>query len=236
MEYMKQVGFGLPIQNPNEPHLACVLLVDTSSSMLGEPIDNLNDAINRFKEETSMDEVAKKRIDISIIEFNSTAKVVQDFTPISQMEPVKLYTQGTTAMADGINLAIDKVKERNKFYNQMGTPCFKPWIFMITDGYPDNGQDMDGVAQRIKLEESKGSVGKLKFFSLGVGNYDKNTLFKLSKRVIELRNTNFSTIFNWMSDSMVAISLSHVGDEAPLEILPENARKASPDRDLSDWD
>jgi len=52
---------------------------------------------------------------------------------------------------------------------------------------------------------------------------------------MELRDTNFAGIFNWMSESMVAISVSRVGDEAPLPSLPENARRADPDRDVSDW-
>ena len=223
----------IPIESPHEPHMACVLLLDTSSSMSGDAIQSLNDSINRFKTETSMDQLAQKRVDIAIIEFNSTAQVVQDFMPISQMGNIYLKANGLTAMGAGINLAIDKVKERNRFYNMMGTPCFKPWIFMITDGAPTD--DIDGAIQRIYDEEHKGNHGKLKFFALGVTNYDKNTLFRITNRVMELRDTDFSQIFNWMSESMVAISVSSVGNEPPLESLPENARRADPDRDVTDW-
>lgn len=69
------------IAAPGEPHMACVLLLDTSISMIGAPIDSLNKAIKDFKEQTSMDDLAQKRVDIAIIEFNDTARVVQDFTP-----------------------------------------------------------------------------------------------------------------------------------------------------------
>jgi uncharacterized protein YegL len=216
---------------PNEPHLACVLLLDTSSSMSGPPIDSLNQALQDFKQKVSLDELAQKRVDIAIVEFNSTARLVQPFTPISRMEPVTLKADGTTAMGAGINMAIDLVKERNRFYAEKGTPCFKPWIFMITDGAPTD--DIESAKSRIQEEENKGTHGKLKFFALGVSDYDKDTLFFLTKRVMELRDTNFAGIFNWMSESMVAISVSRVGDEAPLPPLPENARKA--DRDVSNW-
>ena len=64
----------------------------------------------------------------------------------------------------------------------------------------------------------------MKFFALGVGGYDKATLFKLTKRVMELDDTNFAGIFDWMSESMVAISVSRVGEEVRLGALPENAR------------
>ena len=51
----------------NEPHLACVLLLDTSGSM-ARSIDNLNNAINDFKKAVSMDELSKKRVDVAIVE------------------------------------------------------------------------------------------------------------------------------------------------------------------------
>lgn len=221
----------------NEPHLACVLLVDTSGSMSGA-IGSLNQAINDFKTQTSMDEMAMKRVDIAIIEFNDSARIMQDFTPISMMEPIRLEVGGCTAMGAGINLAIDKLKERNRFYAEMGTPCFKPWVFMITDGAPTD--NITQASQRIKEEETKGTHGKLKFFVLGVAGYAKEAMFSMlahqpTPRVMELRDTNFTGIFNWMSESMVAISVSRVGEEVKLPTLPDNARKADPSRDVSDW-
>ncbi|GHV02768.1 hypothetical protein FACS1894211_14840 [Clostridia bacterium] len=220
---MNQTINGVPkVAAPNEPHLACVLLLDTSGSMDGEAIAGLNKAINEFKTKTSLDELAQKRVDIAIVEFNDSARVVQKFTPISRMEAIQLQASGCTAMGEGINLAIDMVKERNKFYASLGTPCFKPWIFMITDGAPTD--DVEAAAKRIQEEESKGSHGKLKFFALGVAGYDKETLCKLTKRVMALEDTDFSGIFNWMSESMVAISVSRVGEEVRLGDLPENAR------------
>ena len=82
MEELKQTGFNETLNvgelSPNEPHLACVLLLDTSGSMAGNPINSLNKAINDFKQQTSTDEYAKRRVDIAIIEFNSTARVIQE--------------------------------------------------------------------------------------------------------------------------------------------------------------
>ena len=123
MPELRQTGFnempgGAGILAPNEPHMACVLLLDTSGSMSGTPIASLNKAINDFKEQTSLDELAQKRVDIAIIEFNDTVRVVQDFTPLPQLQPVTLSATGCTAMGEAINVAIDKVKERNRFYKE----------------------------------------------------------------------------------------------------------------------
>lgn len=210
------------IAAPGEPHMACVLLLDTSGSMCGAPIASLNKAINDFKEQTSMDELAQKRVDIAIIEFNDTARVVQDFTPLSQMQPVTLSATGCTSMGEGINLAIDKVKERNRFYNDMGTPCFKPWIFMITDGAPTD--DISAARQRILDEENKGTHGKLKFWAVGVPGYSKDVLTSLTKRCIALDEANFKGIFDWLSESMVTISVSRVGENPQLSNLPSDAQ------------
>lgn len=226
MPELRQTAFnevpGGGISAPGEPHMACVLLLDTSGSMYGDPIESLNRAINDFKEQTSTDELAQKRVDIAIIEFNDSARVVQDFTPLSQMQPVTLSAGGLTAMGEGINLAIDKVKERNRFYNSMGTPCFKPWIFMITDGAPTD--DIESARQRIIDEESKGTHGKLKFWAVGVPGYSKETLTSLTKRCIALNEASFNGIFNWLSESMVTISVSRVDENPQLSNLPSDAQ------------
>ncbi len=232
MQELKQVEYNATpnaeIAAPNEPHLACVLLLDTSGSMAGDPIESLNAAINNFKEQTMMSEQARKSIDIAIVEFNDNANVVQDFTPLAMLKPVTLKASGYTSMGAGINLAIDMVKERNRFYHSMGTPCYKPWVFMISDGSPTD--DISDAKSRIIEEESKGSHGKLKFWAIGVPGYSAEVLTSLTKRCIALEDANFSGIFNWMSESMVAISVSRVDENPQLPDLPNGAQTIP-----SDW-
>ena len=70
---MDQVKFNdVPkIVNVSEPHMALLFLLDTSGSMVGMPIEELNAAINRFKEQVCEDEKTKQILDVAIIEFNS---------------------------------------------------------------------------------------------------------------------------------------------------------------------
>ena len=228
MPELKQTGYdeimpnGGGIAAPGEPHMACVLLLDTSGSMYGDPIDSLNRAVNDFKEQTSMDELAQKRVDIAIVQFGSTASVVQDFTPLPQMAPVSLSASGSTSMGAGIQLAIDLVKERNRFYNDMGTPCFKPWIFMITDGAPTD--DISAARQRIIEEENKGSHGKLKFWAVGVPGYDESTLTSLTKRCIALNEANFKGI-NVKGESLSQVIIFKLPFPVPDPIVEYKMRK-----------
>ena len=58
------------IDNP-EPRCPCVLIVDTSGSMGGEPIAALNSGIEQFARELNADNLAKKRIEVAIVSFGS---------------------------------------------------------------------------------------------------------------------------------------------------------------------
>ena len=228
------------INSFGEPHLACALLLDTSQSMgVGNrAIDSLNEGIKRFKDSVTADPIARNRVDVALIAFNSQVDVISDFVPIDQMPTPELEADGMTDMAQGIQTAIDLVKRRTNMYHSLGTPCHKPWIIMITDGLSTSTEDdMQKAADRIHEEEAKGSHGRLSFWALGIDDYDSDELFKLTKRVLELRDQDFSGIFDWFSESMACISQSQVGEHVDFGILPENARKAVKDRTIDeDWD
>ena len=65
--------------NPSTRIPACVLL-DTSSSMQGDPIDELNLGYKMFIKELLEDELTKYSVDLSVITFGRTVKKVAPFT------------------------------------------------------------------------------------------------------------------------------------------------------------
>lgn len=210
------------IKSPNEPHLACALLLDTSISMAGAPLESLMQGIAEFKEVTKNNADAQSRVDIAVIEFNDAPHVIQEFSPLPELRVPNLTARGCTAMGAAINLAIDKVKERNREYAELGTPCYQPWIFMITDGEPTD--DITTAQQRIYEEEHKGKYGKLKFWTIGVPGYNREVAHSLSKRLIELEKPDFSGIFQWLSESVSIISVSRVDENPQLTNLPEGSK------------
>lgn len=110
------MGGSASINSFGEQHLACVLLLDTSGSMSGDSIKNLNSAIARFKENVNRDPIARNRVDVAIVSFNTGVEVVSDFMPITDMPTPELVAWGRTDMAAGIQTAIDMVKRRTAFY------------------------------------------------------------------------------------------------------------------------
>ena len=60
-----QIPFVLPelVSNP-EPRCACVLLLDTSTSMQGRAIAELNQGLQTFKQELMSDRMAMQRVEL----------------------------------------------------------------------------------------------------------------------------------------------------------------------------
>src|SRR5215510_3431985 len=90
--------------NP-EPRCPCVLLLDTSDSMRGDPIQELNEGLITFRDNLLRDPVASKRVDVALITFNSSVTVVQEFTPVPRFTPPTLTTRGYTHVGSGIQEA-----------------------------------------------------------------------------------------------------------------------------------
>ena len=66
----EQVPFGTEsfAENP-EPRCPCLLLLDTSGSMLGAPINELNAAVTAFKDDLLSDTLATKRVEVAVVTF-----------------------------------------------------------------------------------------------------------------------------------------------------------------------
>ena len=122
-------------ENP-EPRCPCVLLLDTSGSMKGEPIDALNKGLQAFKTDLGKDPLAARRVEIAVVTFDNEIKVVQDFVTVDNFNPPVLEAQGQTFMGGGIQKALDLVQARKTQYRANGVAYYRPWVFMITDGEP----------------------------------------------------------------------------------------------------
>lgn len=216
---MNQVKFNdVPkIINVSEPHMALMFLLDTSGSMIGMPIEELNAAINRFKEQVCKDEKTKQILDVAIIEFNNEWRVIQDFVPVEFMQKVELEASGSTYLEGALDKAIEMVNERSHFYRRSGCEPYKPWIVLISDGEPfDNPETLSSKIENMVSKE------KLAFWSLAVPGANTELLHKLSgKRVLNLEDYDFKGFFDWVNKSMRAVSTSSPGEKVKGEELPE---------------
>ena len=211
--------------NINEEHMALLLLCDVSGSMTTatesgkQRIELLNDALSGFAPAVCADPKSARVLDVGIVAFDHTQQVMQKFTPVSQMNYRPLSTAGGgTKIAGAAHFAVDMLTEHVKHFTEAGIAVRKPWILMITDGHPDHDtpDELDKAISRVKDLDEK---GKLRFWSFGVGDFDRNTLQRLSgQRAFALEGYNFATMIDWAVKSMRAISIASTGESPPAEI------------------
>lgn len=197
--------------NP-EPRCPCVLLLDTSGSMDGQPMNELNAGLLSLREALLKDELAMLRIELAIVTFGSSAELIQDFVSADQFIPPVLSAEGYTPMGSAINLALDQLDDRKRVYKANGVSYYRPWVFLITDGAPSD--HWKGAAQRVKEAERDKKVA---FFSVGVQGADMAVLGQISIREpIQLKGLNFRDMFVWLSASLSSVSRSSPGDTVAL--------------------
>lgn len=203
------------VDNP-DPRAPCVLLVDTSGSMSGPPIAELNAGLAAFRESLTGDEVARRRVEPAIVAFHERAELVRDFATAEDFEAPTLTPGGRTDMGAGIELALDTLEARKQAYRDHEVPYYRPWIFLITDGRPTDPDAFEVARARLVQAQRD---RKVLFFAVGVAEADTEVLAQLSpeRPPLRLHGLEFREMFAWLSRSMTRVSQSRMGDDVRLE-------------------
>ena len=212
-EQTEYAGFGASefAENP-EPRVPCVLLLDVSGSMSGQPIAELNEGLVTLKDTLSADSLASKRAEIAIVTFGGTVNVIQDFVTAEHFQPPHLTASGNTPMGQAIVTGLDMLATRKNAYRTNGIAYYRPWVFLITDGGPDDG--WQAAAEMVKQGEAAKSFA---FFTVGVEGSNFDVLAKIATRApVKLKGLNFRDLFLWLSQSMQSVSQSSPGDKVSL--------------------
>lgn len=203
-----------------EQKCLCTLVLDTSGSMNGQPIRELNRGLQEFYAAIEEDLIAANRLEVGIITFGSDIKTIQDPALIDNFDMPTLTVAGTTRLVDGVREAMRKTEQRKQWYKETGQPYYRPIIVLITDGEPDKDQDVNGLSAEIQdAVDSK----KFTFWGLGVQGFDQKVLNHIcpnSAPAIPLSGYKFAEFFKWLSNSIGIITKSKEGDS--VELPPVN--------------
>lgn len=205
---------GLPefVENP-ENRCPVVLLLDTSTSMAGKPIEELRRGVQVFKDEIQKDTKAALTVEVAIVTFGPV-QLVQDFATIDHMQVPELVADGYTPMGEAIEYGLNLLEGRKEIYKGHGVQYYRPWIFLITDGAPTDS--WQNAAQRIRQGEGQ---RKFCFFAVGVEGVDLETLKQIAppdRPPALLQGLDFKSLFIWLSTSMKRVSSGKVGEAIAL--------------------
>lgn len=190
-----------------EPRCGVVILVDTSGSMKGEPIAQLNAGIAAFSAELQGDSLAAKRVELALVTFGPKVEVVCGFGPVETFDPPQLVAHGGTPMGEAIKKAIELIRERKGQYREAAIPSFRPWIVLITDGEPTD--EWTAAARAVATGEAGNSFA---FYAIGVDGANMTTLTQIATRTpLRLRGLAFTDLFAWLSSSLSMLSRSSPG-------------------------
>lgn len=210
----EQIPFGSDnfAENP-EPRCPCVLLLDTSGSMGGMPITQLNEGVRTFRQELQMDPLATKRVEVAVVTFGPVT-IESEFHTVPNFHPRELETTGDTPMGEAIETGIEMVTRRKKEYKDHGVAYYKPWIILITDGAPT-----DEWAKAARLVHEGEASKSFAFFAIGVDSANMEILRQISVRdPLKLKGLMFREFFMWLSASMKMVSAKNPGNA--INLLP----------------
>jgi uncharacterized protein YegL len=208
---------GMPefVENPSN-RCPVILLLDTSGSMSGQPIEQLNRGLSAFIEDVQKDEQASLSVELAVVTFGGSPKLINNFQTVDEFEPPYLSAEGSTPMGEAIDCALDLLQTRKTNYKENGVLYYRPWVFLITDGAPNNNSPWQMAANRIKQAEAQRRV---LFFTVAVEGANMEILKQIAppeRPPMWLNGLDFRSLFLWLSTSMKQVSSQKVGEAVEL--------------------
>ena len=178
--------------------LPVYLLLDTSGSMYGEPIEAVRNGVQTLISSLRSDPYALETAFISIITFNSTAQQITPLTELAAFQQPNIDASGCTALGEALSLLAKTIDNEIVKTTAERKGDWRPLVFIMTDGEPTDDFN-------VGLNEFKSrKFGMVVACAAGQGA-NTNTLKQITENVVQLDTADSATIkafFKWVSASI----------------------------------
>lgn len=198
--------------------LPVYLLLDTSGSMYGEPIEAVKNGVDILLSSLRQDPYALETVNLSIITFASEAKQIVPLTELSQFQAPSLKASGQTALGEALKLLSECVDREVTKTTPEKKGDWKPLVFIMSDGAPT-----DDIGPGLE-ELEKRKFGIIVACAAGK-SAEVDTLKQITESVVRLdslENESIRAFFKWVSASVSAGSMKvdNGKDVSELDELP----------------
>lgn len=198
--------------------LPVYLLIDTSGSMTGEPIESVKVGLEAMLSSLRGDPFALESANISIITYDREVKVILPLTPLEdiQIPEITCPESGPTNMGAALKTLCKQIDSEVHLSTPIQKGDWMPLLFLMTDGKPSDIMEYNEAISEVK---------KRKFATIvacAAGSKAKTEpLQQLTDQVYTLDTmdkSSFSQFFKWISSS-IGVGNRSIGATSDL-ILP----------------
>lgn len=198
--------------------LPVYLLIDTSGSMTGEPIESVKVGLEAMLSSLRGDPFALESANISIITYDREVKVILPLTPLEdiQLPEITCPESGPTNMGTALKTLCKQIDSEVHLSTPTQKGDWMPLLFLMTDGKPSDIMEYNEAISEVK---------KRKFATIvacAAGSKAKTEpLQQLTDQVYTLDTmdkSSFSQFFKWVSSS-IGVGNRSIGATSDL-ILP----------------
>ena len=178
--------------------LPVYLLIDTSGSMYGEPIEAVKNGMQALINALRQDPYALETAYLSVITFDNQANQVVPLTDLASFNAPSITAGGGTSLGDALKLLSTRVDAEVTKTTADTKGDWKPMVFLMTDGGPTD----DWQAGLREFQQRK--FGVVVACAAGTGA-NTSVLQQITENVVMLDvadTASYTAFFKWVSASI----------------------------------
>ncbi len=186
--------------------LPIYFLVDVSESMVGTPIEQVQEGMRTIIQSLRVDPYALETVFVAIIAFAGKAKLLAPLTELYKFYPPTFPIGGGTSLGEGMEALMNDIDRSVQKTTLEHKGDWKPIIFLFTDGNPTDNYN----AAFRRWNEKYRKHCSLVAVSIG-DNVNVLTLAQITNDILLLKETDaesFSKFFKWVTASIKTTSMS----------------------------